>query len=571
MADHAGGKAMSNRDPVQIVLAKFPDAKQTGRDQWQARCRAHDDRHASLSIGRGDDGRALVHCQANCDLGDVLAAVGLKPADLFAPKGNGDGKAPAPAARRIVAKYDYTDATGKLLFQTVRYDPKDFRQRQPDGKGGWIWNLGDVPRVLYRLPELLAAHPAAIVWNVEGEKDADALAALGLVATCNPMGAGKWGKLADDSALHGRHVAIIPDRDTPGLAHAPDVASRLHGKAASVKIIALPDGQVDGRPIKDVSDWIESRDSLTPEQKRDALLSMAKAAQEWTPPADPELCSDDPPETPTEISALANEVLNDFLTGKKLPAQPTGLPFIDDHLDPGGLPLGGVFLLAARPNVGKSFIFRWIIEQTLIHDPNARAIIFDAEQDARHIIIQFAARRTGIPSRRFYRHFGNDPDAATQGQLAIQEIGEQFAGRLHLVCDVLTPSLIESTIARVKPTIILIDDLPSVVVDCAGRDSMAVDLARAAWVQRLRRTGPAIGATFHERKDPTGDRLDALFGHSIAAYRADFVLSMSLEGEPGESGAFIVNALCSKNRIGPRGWKTRFAVDAAVARIQVDQ
>ena len=64
-----------------------------------------------------------------------------------------------PGQRRIVATYDYHDQHGQLLFQVVRYDPKDFRQRRPDGNGGWIWKLDGVDRVLYRLPELLRAAP----------------------------------------------------------------------------------------------------------------------------------------------------------------------------------------------------------------------------------------------------------------------------------------------------------------------------------------------------------------------------------------------------------------------------
>ena len=69
------------------------------------------------------------------------------------PQPHTDGNSP----RRIVAEYDYTDEGGNLLFQAVRYEPKDFDQRQSDGKGDWIWNLKDVRRVLYRLAELMAA------------------------------------------------------------------------------------------------------------------------------------------------------------------------------------------------------------------------------------------------------------------------------------------------------------------------------------------------------------------------------------------------------------------------------
>src|SRR4030095_16983762 len=80
---------------------------------------------------------------------------------------------------KIVATYDYTDEAGKLLFQCVRYQPKDFRQRQPDGKGGWIWNLEGVRRVLYRLPEVLKSKTVCVA---EGEKDCDNLCALGFLS-----------------------------------------------------------------------------------------------------------------------------------------------------------------------------------------------------------------------------------------------------------------------------------------------------------------------------------------------------------------------------------------------------
>jgi len=186
-------------------------------------------------------------------------------------------------ASRIVKTYSYTDAAGKLMFQVVRYDPKDFRHRQPDGNGGWLWNMEGVPRFLYRLPELVAADPAAWVFICEGEKDVDALAALGLVATCNPGGAGNWKRLADDSVLHGRRVCILADKDAPGRAHGQDVAQWLHGKAADVRIMELPD--VGGVKVKDASDWINAQDAQTPADLAAALLALSDTAASWTPPA----------------------------------------------------------------------------------------------------------------------------------------------------------------------------------------------------------------------------------------------------------------------------------------------
>jgi 5S rRNA maturation endonuclease (ribonuclease M5) len=131
----------------------------------------------------------------------------------------------------------------------------------------------------------MAGDKGAWVFVVEGEKDADNLAALGLIATTNPGGAGKWKNLTDDSALHGRRVAVIPDKDRAGLAHAQDVAARLHGKAAVVKVIDLPDGEVDGRPVKDISDWVEWLDGKTAEELAAALVNMAEDAPAWTPSA----------------------------------------------------------------------------------------------------------------------------------------------------------------------------------------------------------------------------------------------------------------------------------------------
>ena len=97
-----------------------------------------------------------------------------------------------PNQGHILDTYDYTDTDRQLLFQVVRTSPKGFYQRRPNGNGGWVNNLGGVERVLYRLPDVLAADPGKPGLVAEGEKDVNRLWKLGFVATCNPMGAGKW-------------------------------------------------------------------------------------------------------------------------------------------------------------------------------------------------------------------------------------------------------------------------------------------------------------------------------------------------------------------------------------------
>lgn len=195
------------------VLTHFNGVKPS-RDGWVALCPAHDDRNPSLSVSQAGNGRVLVHCHAGCPFADVLAAAGLSPADLF------------PGNPVIDATYDYRAEDGHLLYQVVRMDPKGFRQRIPDGQGGWQWKLGDVRRVLYRLPELLAADPSTPVFYPEGEKDVDRLVAVGLVATTHAGGAGKWRPEFAES-LRGRHVVVLPDNDTPGRVGARKVCEAL--------------------------------------------------------------------------------------------------------------------------------------------------------------------------------------------------------------------------------------------------------------------------------------------------------------------------------------------------------
>jgi KaiC/GvpD/RAD55 family RecA-like ATPase len=299
------------------------DGVKSQKTGWIARCPAHDDRHASLSIKEVVDGRILLKDHAGCLTDEIVAARGLTLADLFIEKqANGDG-------RVIEATYDYRDEAGSLLFQAVRYTPKDFRQRRPDGAGGFIYDLKGVPRMPYRLPELLAADPSEIVFLVEGEKDVDRLRAGGLVATCSPMGAGKW---RDEYAkpLAGRKVAIIPDNDQAGRDHAQAEAKSLHGVAASVKVLTLL-----GLPDKgDVSDWLSLGGTI------ETLRAMADAALEWTPGAD----NGSQPKTDVET------VLGRIVTAQTI----LNTHYAEPKWAVKGLIPEGVTFIAGPPKLGKS-------------------------------------------------------------------------------------------------------------------------------------------------------------------------------------------------------------------------
>ena len=170
--------------------------------------------------------------------------------------------------------YKYRDQEGKVVFEVVRTkNPKGFYQRRPGPNGKPINGLGGVTPVLYNLPVLKTADPSVTIWVCEGEKDADRLGSYDLVATTNPMGAGKW-RNEYAEALRGRPIAILPDNDEAGRKHAREVAQSLQGKAISIKVVELP-----GLPEKgDVSDWLDAGGTVG------RLLELLRETSEWTPP-----------------------------------------------------------------------------------------------------------------------------------------------------------------------------------------------------------------------------------------------------------------------------------------------
>jgi hypothetical protein len=84
----------------------------------------------------------------------------------------------------VIATYEYTDESGRILFRKVRTKNKKFWQQHPDGNGGWVSGIKSIRRVLYRLQELIEDIAADhVVLIVEGEKDADNLHRIGIPAT----------------------------------------------------------------------------------------------------------------------------------------------------------------------------------------------------------------------------------------------------------------------------------------------------------------------------------------------------------------------------------------------------
>jgi putative DNA primase/helicase len=217
------------------------EATKRGKE-WMAHCPKHDDQHESLAINEEKE----VYLCHGCHWKGSFYKPSKRKQSL--------------ATKKVIATYGYQDEAGNLLFQVLRYEPKEFRVRRLDGKGGWIWNIEGLDSVPYLLPDLLKGNGPIFI--VEGEKDADNLRSLGLVATTNPFGAGKW-KPSYNRYLKGRELIIVPDNDHPGNAHAENTAKSLLGIAKSIKIVRLPNLPDGG----DVTDYVNAGGSKEHLQK----------------------------------------------------------------------------------------------------------------------------------------------------------------------------------------------------------------------------------------------------------------------------------------------------------------
>lgn len=264
---------MNGSDPLDVVRDALTAAgcDPKGGQRITAKCPAHGDTNPSLSVARGTAQPVVLKCHAGCDPDDVLAALRLKWSDLA----EDDDYEPRQPARRIVAVYKYTDEAGTHLFDVVRFDPKDFRQRHADGR----WGLHGARVVPYHLPELIDAVAAGrTIYVAEGEKDVHAIEAAGQAATCNPGGAGKWRADWGDY-FTGADVVIIADDDGPGHHHAQDVARHLGPRAESLRIM-LPIGGA-----KDAAQHLGMGHGLDDLRPFDGSPPPVVHPRDWEPPS----------------------------------------------------------------------------------------------------------------------------------------------------------------------------------------------------------------------------------------------------------------------------------------------
>ena len=287
--------------------------------------------------------------------------IGERFPDAIKPNGSrSNGKS---TTSRQVATYDYVDEAGNLLFQQVRFEPKTFRQRRRDERGDWLWSVRGVRQVPYHLPELIeTVAEGHIVFIAEGEKDVDNLRKLGVPATCNAGGAGKWPESLTEF-FRDADVVVIADNDPqarkpdgsprfhdsgapvyPGQDHARAVCACLSGVAANVRLLDLKAAWPECPPKGDASDFIAA--GGTAEQ----LYEIAEGLPRWTP--------DMPGPEPESLAPKLSEMDLPALEGQPVPRRRWAVR--------NRIPACNITLLSGEGGVGKSLLMQQLAVATVL-------------------------------------------------------------------------------------------------------------------------------------------------------------------------------------------------------------
>ncbi len=435
---------------------------------WKACCPVHEDRNPSLSVSWGQNGRTRLKCFAGCSHADILSALDMTESDLFTPKEcNGNAK------RQIKTIYSYADRGGVEHYQKVRYTPKGFALRRPDGRGGFTYDLKGVARFLYKTPEVSdAIERGDPVLVLEGEKDVDTAARLGFVATTNCEGAGKWRNEYNEQ-LRGADITLCGDNDDPGRAHVELVGGKLQGIAKRIRKLEL-----SGLPPKgDLSDWVAAGGTS------DQLRELIASAPDWTPGVLPQ----DSVEPLPRKSGFQLTHLSDLLLE---PTEATA--FVVDGL----LPVGGFSITVASPKVGKSILTRNLALCVARGEP----FLGRATKQGPVVYLALEEKRSEVK-----RHF------ADMGATGVEPI--------YIHCAIAPQEGIaelQKTVEEVNPVLIIIDTILKFVRVRDANDYAIMSAALEPVLQIARTTGAHVAGTHHSKK---GDAID---GDAILGSQAIF-------------------------------------------------
>ena len=453
---------------LEKFLGHLQGVKRSGR-RIMALCPAHDDHNPSLSVCE-KDGRILVHCHAGCKGTDVVAAIGLTFEDLFIESYSDRAKP------RIEREYPYLDEEGRERYRVLRYSDKSFRVgRFEDGE--WVSGIGNERRVLYRLPEVLAAPRDTTIYVVEGEKDVDALWKRGFIATCNPFGAGKF-SIDFAASLSGRQIVCVADRDDPGYKHAALVREILTPVAASFR-------SVEAKIGKDASDHFDS----------------GLGVGDFIP-----------------VSSVSEDVAESLQKANK--GKSYDLQLVGDLIDApaeehqwlvdGLLSASGTSLITAKPKVGKSTLLRYLAfcvargEPFLGRETRKGSVIYLAIEEKRgEVVARFSEMGCGHDDKIFI-HVGTAPAQA------IQELGP--------------------LIDEIRPALVIVDPMFKWVRVADASDYAKVSAALEPVIDLARSSGAHFALAHHSGKGEREDG-DSVLGSTAIFGAVDTLLMLRKSGE----------------------------------------
>jgi 5S rRNA maturation endonuclease (ribonuclease M5)/KaiC/GvpD/RAD55 family RecA-like ATPase len=476
---------------------------------------SHGDRNKSASVERATGRWYCGRCQEGGGLKDAARA-----------RGRSDDEATELLRRcgfntapQITDAYDYVDAGGRMLFQVVRRDDKSFRQRRPDGMGGWVWNLKGVDRVLYRLPQVAnAVGQLEPVWVVEGEKDVHALERVGITATTNPMGAEKW-RSEYSEALRGAQVVVCGDCDQVGRESSRAIAKALEGTAKAVKVLDLEPARSDGYDVADFLSAARSEDGRA--DARCVLTRWVKSIPLFAPAAPAERVPS--ANTPSTAGTLAPSLkLHKLDVAKMAREDPPEIPWRVE----GVLADGVVTMIFSPPGEGKSLLAASFAAALAAGESIAglgtrkgRVVYIDAENGAWEI-------------HRRIKALGLPPDG-----VAVYEAREDFDLRKD-------GEEVKRILDVERANVLILDSLRSLAPGLDENDSLQCEAALAPIRRYAHDQGVAVGLIHHANK---GGRTYRGSSAISAAVDVSYRLGRA-DGDPDRQRRFLE---ADKMRIGP--------------------
>ena len=553
------------------MLSRLNSVKKLDDNQWMASCPCRDDDHnPSLAVSRGKDGECLVYCHRGmCNAEKIFQSVGLNLVkDGFVPKDKPIET--KKKTKKLVKTYTYRDEDGNVLYEKLRYRVEDgsksFAHRRPDptSPGNYIYNLKDTRKVLYRLPEVIAAIAAGEdIWVVEGEKDADIIyERYGIPATTMTNGANSWDPSYTLTLAGAKAVHVLADNDDVGKLHAISVCHEL--RAAGVEAMAWV-----SKHAKDAYDHIQagheieagSLTELTDNDIPETVVIEDIKDDEDGPTAEDELLG--------EITKILNKemaleqklnrisfALNTFSAtsfedyGRTVNWQEFLLEADNDTYEwviPGLLEKQERVIVVAAEGVGKTMLARQVAIASAagLHPftfqpmPPIRTLTIDLENPARII------RRT---SRSIMENAIRLSHAKTvDAHLHIHPSGLDLASTKDRV-------FIEQLVEQVRPDLICLGPLYKSYVDNGTRSSEALAIEVAKFLDRIRDVyGCALWLEHHA---PLGSSMTTRelrpFGSSVWSRWPEF--GISITPDPLNQDGYVYDVRHFRGARDKRAW-----------------